>query len=329
MSADSMTLREIPLAGINISNFTYSVWAWSDYSKVQSSMALAGLLEPPILVAMEGGFAIVSGQKRVRAALDLGWDKIPAVVKPQPDEICQLFINTVMGNLSFRDYNMVEKSLILNKLQALPPCGHSIEKILAALGLNHSNINNIKALAGIPQEALRAVACGKVRPGAALEFMELGTKGQAEFIKALEIVDLGENKQKEVVRLLLDLAKIHHCGPEEILQGEEVARILRSPVLNAPQKGTQLREILHRKRLPMLSQMEAEFETAKARIRIPPNVRILNASPFEADTLNLSVSIASEKDLQSARQFLDEVGQKKNFDPLLRAATGLSEGNPE
>lgn len=328
MKSDIAGLREVSLREIKLTDFTYSVWAWSDYGRVQNAIAQAGMVEPPLLIERPGGFAIVSGHKRIRAAIDLGWDKVTCILMEQPREICQLFVNIVIGNLSFRDYNIIEKSLILNRLQALPPCGYSIEKIAAALGVSQPNIVNFNELANLPQESSRAVACGKVRPGAALEFTKLRTKGQLEFIKALEIVDLGENKQKEVIRLLLDLAKIEKCAPEDILQSNEVVQILQNNILNAPQKGARLREFLHGKRSPVLAQMETEFERAKARLAIPRNVRILNASPFEADSLTFSVSIGSGKDLEMTRRFLDKLGGDRNLDSLLAAAVGLPTKTP-
>ncbi len=317
-------LSEIALTDVDIDDMTYAVWAWSDYGKIKESIAQTGLLNPAIVAKKSNGFAIVSGHKRIRALIELGWAKVHCLLVEPEDPPYQLFINTVMENLSFREYNLIEKSLILNQLEVVTSCGYSIEKLRQTLGIHACNLAKIKDLQSLPREALRAIACGKVRPSVALEFAEFGPEDQLELIKALEMFDLGENKQREILLLIFELARIQHCTPAEILRLNEIRKVLVDPVLNAPQKGALFLDILRAKRSPTLSGMQREFETAKRRTSPPRNVAIINKAPFEADSLQLSISLSNRTELACAYQYLKNLEAREEFESLLRAATGTS-----
>ncbi len=51
-------------------------------------MQASGLLQPVIVRPRSGGYELIAGERRWRAATQLGWAKIPAVVKDVDDQRC-------------------------------------------------------------------------------------------------------------------------------------------------------------------------------------------------------------------------------------------------
>ncbi len=69
-----------------------------------------GLLQPIVVAKKrEGGFLLVAGERRLRAAKKLGWFSIPAVVVDEGDED-RLKLMQLIENVQRKDLNLVEKS---------------------------------------------------------------------------------------------------------------------------------------------------------------------------------------------------------------------------
>ena len=81
-----------------------------DIESLAQSLKEHGLLQP-ILVAKkpEGGYLLIAGERRLRAAKKLGWFTIPAIVVALKDEQ-KLKIIQLIENIQRKDLNLVEKA---------------------------------------------------------------------------------------------------------------------------------------------------------------------------------------------------------------------------
>ena len=315
---------QIPINRILFNDFTYSVWAWSDYSKVKKSIQLAGMQTMPVVIQSEkdGYYCIVSGQKRFRALKDIGVNNVACILFSRPDNSCQLFINTLLENLSFREYNIVEKGMIFNRLHGVSSCGYDIEKLMGNLGANTSNLHKIKRLGKLPSCIKKDIACGKVKQSVALILADISEEDQAAFVNLLKFVDFGKNKQKDVFNLLFDLSKINACSFDNILSDKEVQGVLSSRQLNAPQKGGHILNFLREKRLPNFYKFNKQFNRIKSAINLPANIKLQNNPPFEDDDLRIEISVKNSDDLVKMREWMNRFTKNKEVCEIIDMIRG-------
>ncbi len=111
ISVDFSTLatKSIRISEIEVSDQIRKEFDEEGINSLAESLKEHGLLQPIIVAEKpEGGYRLVAGERRLRAAKKLGWFSIPAVVIPHDEERVRLI--QLVENLQRRDLNLVEKS---------------------------------------------------------------------------------------------------------------------------------------------------------------------------------------------------------------------------
>src|SRR5579871_1046874 len=67
-----------------------------DIPELASSLQTYGLLQPVVVRPVDGGYVLLAGHRRVEAARSLGWEVIPAIVRPATDD--EAYLLTVVDN---------------------------------------------------------------------------------------------------------------------------------------------------------------------------------------------------------------------------------------
>src|ERR1019366_4007131 len=105
-------LREIPLHQIVPNPFQpRKNFGQQDLKELQESIQASGLLQPITVrpsVKSAKGFEIIAGERRLRAVSNLGWEKIPAVVKDFTDQ--EILTLALIENLQRSDLNPIEEA---------------------------------------------------------------------------------------------------------------------------------------------------------------------------------------------------------------------------
>lgn len=123
-----------------------------------------GVLQPIVVTPGGGGYVIVAGERRWRAAVQAGLDRVPALVRTLTDQH-RLEISLI-ENLQRRDLNILETATAYLKLRdqfnlTLEQIGHSVG------GKSVSAISNTLRLLRLPGSVKEALATGKLSEGQA------------------------------------------------------------------------------------------------------------------------------------------------------------------
>src|SRR5438045_7569698 len=87
-TSDEGALKAIPIAQITRNPFQpRREFNAEDLAELQESLRSSGLLQPITVRRRAGrdGFEIIAGERRLRAAKNLGWKEIPAIIKDLDD----------------------------------------------------------------------------------------------------------------------------------------------------------------------------------------------------------------------------------------------------
>ena len=137
--------------------------------ELQDSLKSAGLLQPITVRRTREGreqYELIAGERRLRAATELGWPTISAVVKDMDDR--DLLALALVENLQRTDLNPVEEAE--GYTQLITEFGHTQQTVASMVGRDRSTVANMLRYAvnrlkhfGNPEAAV--VAADFIPPG--------------------------------------------------------------------------------------------------------------------------------------------------------------------
>ncbi len=131
-------------------------------AELAESIRQHGVLQPIVVAPKNGGYMIVAGERRWRAATQAGLDKIPALVRTLSDQ--HRLELSLIENLQRRDLNILETATAYLKLR--DQFNLTLEQIGKSVGgKSVSAISNTLRLLRLPDEVKDALAKGLLKEG--------------------------------------------------------------------------------------------------------------------------------------------------------------------
>lgn len=132
-----------------------------DLNDLAASLAEKGVIQPLIVREKDGGFEIVAGERRWRAAQMAKLHELPVIVRDFDDtEVLEV---AIIENIQRADLNAIEEAagyrLLMDKF------GHTQEKMAEALGKSRSHIANLLRLLQLPDDVVELVRNGDLTSG--------------------------------------------------------------------------------------------------------------------------------------------------------------------
>lgn len=134
----------------------------TELSELQASLKASGLLQPvSVRRAPEGGYELISGERRLRAATRLGWTDIPAIIRDVDDRT--LLTLALVENLQRADLNAVEEARGYRRLSE--EFGFTHAQIAEAIGKDRTSVTSLLRILQLPQAVLEIVEKGQLSAG--------------------------------------------------------------------------------------------------------------------------------------------------------------------
>lgn len=145
----SGALRELPMASVKPNPYQPRTrMDEGPLDELVASIQASGLLQPVLVRPRDGGYELIAGERRWRAAGRLGWTRIPAVVKDVDDQT--LLTLALIENLQRDDLSPIDEAAGYQRLTAefkLPQ-----GEIARLVGRNRATIANLLRLLQLPAE---------------------------------------------------------------------------------------------------------------------------------------------------------------------------------
>jgi ParB family transcriptional regulator, chromosome partitioning protein len=133
------------------------------------SIRANGIIQPIVVRKVDGGYEIVAGERRWRAAQRAGLLKIPVVVRDIAEE--RLLAVALIENIQREDLNPIEEAHAYRRLAE--DYQLTQEQIAEAVGKDRSSIANHVRLLKLPQEVRASVGSGALSMGHARALLGL------------------------------------------------------------------------------------------------------------------------------------------------------------
>jgi len=142
-------LRDLPMASLRPNPFQPRTRIdEAELADLANSMQVSGLLQPIIVRPRDGGYELIAGERRWRAAERLGWPKIAAVVREVDDRT--LLTLALIENLQRDDLSPIDEAAGFRRLGEEFHLGHA--EIARAVGRDRSTIANFLRLLQLPPD---------------------------------------------------------------------------------------------------------------------------------------------------------------------------------
>ncbi|MGC4252869.1 MAG: ParB/RepB/Spo0J family partition protein [Sphingobium sp.] len=129
--------------------------------ELADSIAKRGVIQPIIVRAHGGGFQIVAGERRWRAAQRAQLHRIPAIVRDFDEQ--ETLEIALVENIQREDLNPIEEAEAYRKL--IGEFHHSQEALGRIVGKSRSHIANLMRLLDLPQPVQQAVMENRISMG--------------------------------------------------------------------------------------------------------------------------------------------------------------------
>ena len=176
-TAPPSALRDIPLAQIESNPFQpRKTFQKEELAELSESLKASGLLQPvTVRPSPKGnGYELIAGERRFRAASDLGWESIPAVVKEMNDQ--EILTLALIENLQRSDLNPIEEAEGYDQL--IRDFGHTQQSVATMVGKDRSTVANTLRILQLPQTVRQLIEQGKLTAGQARPLLGLSDEAR-------------------------------------------------------------------------------------------------------------------------------------------------------
>ena len=192
-----------------------------ELAELQASLEANGLLQPIVVrPAGTSSYELIAGERRLRAATQLGWTDIPVVVRDIDDRT--LLTLALVENLQRADLNAVEEAEGYQRL--IDDFGLTQQRVAELVGKDRSTIANTIRVLQLPESVQRMVRDGQLSLGHARALLTL-EDDRAIVAAAREVIDKGLSVR--------DIeARARQARPDK-----------RRPVVKVPGQDTEVRRV--------------------------------------------------------------------------------------
>lgn len=180
--------------------------------ELKASIKEKGVLQPILVRPQGGGYEVVAGERRLRAARELQLTEIPVIVKDLSDQ--EALVIALVENIQREDLNPIEEAEAYQKL--IEEFGFTQEKIAQSVGKDRSTVTNLLRLLRLSDDMRKAVYDGKI------------SMGHARALLSVQDSILRREYYKETIAKQLSVRELENLVKRQLNTGG--ARRVKKPV---------------------------------------------------------------------------------------------------
>ena len=136
----------------------------SELKDLQESIAKNGILQPLVVRRLDDNkFELIAGERRLRSAKALKWDKVPCVIRKDVKSDQSRLVFALIENIQRENLNPIEEALAYKQLNE--DYGLTHEEIGQKVGKSRVGVTNIVRVLQLPAEIQRGMVEGKITMG--------------------------------------------------------------------------------------------------------------------------------------------------------------------
>ncbi len=169
--------------------------------ELAASIKEQGLVQPLVVTEIEGGYQLLVGERRWRAASLAGLETVPVVIREvTPQQMLEL---ALVENLQREDLNPLEAAAAYQQL--VEEFGMTQQQVADRVGKNRVTVTNTLRLLKLPEQVQDALLAEKISEGHARAMLRLRGEGaQMQVLEAIIKRGLSVRQTEELVRRMVE-----------------------------------------------------------------------------------------------------------------------------
>lgn len=171
-----------------------------EIASLAASIEEHGLLQPVVVRKVGESYQLISGERRLRAAIVAGLKEIPVLRRDADDrETAEL---AIVENMQRKDLNAIEKAISFRRYLDEYSCTQ--EELAGRLGIDRSTIANLIRLLDLPEAVQKHIGEGTVTQGHARALLPLADEAlQAELCRRIQAEEMSVRATERLVQEML------------------------------------------------------------------------------------------------------------------------------
>lgn len=186
-----------------------------------------GILQPLVVLKVAGGYQLIAGERRYRAAQIIGLTTVPAIIRDATRQE-QLEL-AIVENVQRKDLNPMERAKAYQRL--IDEFRLTQEEVAKQVGKSRATIANTLRLLELPVEVQQAVTEERITEGHAKVIASTPTpKEQLKLLKKIMEQDLSVRSGENLAHALLRKRGLKPAVPEYVAAEEDLRNLFGTRV---------------------------------------------------------------------------------------------------
>jgi ParB family chromosome partitioning protein len=197
-SVGGLRFEEVPVSAIQPNTHQpRRSFPETSIKELAASIREVGILQPLVIRSTEGGFELIAGERRLRAAKEAGLDRVPVLIRHAGEgESMEM---ALVENLQREDLNPLETAAAYQAL--IDSFGLNKDQLAARLGKSRAAVTNTLRLTRLPESIRTMVLAEKLSEGHARALLGLETEEHMLRVAGkVQAEKLSVRKTEELVR---------------------------------------------------------------------------------------------------------------------------------
>jgi ParB family chromosome partitioning protein len=168
----------------------------AELDALAESIRQHGVIQPMVVRRVGERFELISGERRLRAAIKAGWTEVPCQIRDADDrQVAEL---AIVENVQRKDLNPLEKAASFQRYLEQYACTQ--EELAQRIQIDRSTIANLIRLLELPAEVQQQIRSGAIGQGHARALLPLGDeREQIEFCRRIVAEQLSVRAVEDLV----------------------------------------------------------------------------------------------------------------------------------
>jgi ParB family chromosome partitioning protein len=200
-SVGGLKFEELPVSAIRPnSHQPRTSFPEAGIRELAASIQEVGILQPLVVRPTPGGFELIAGERRLRAAKEAGMERVPVLIRQAgEDESIEL---ALVENLQRENLGPLETAAAYQAL--MDGFGLTRERLARRLGKSRATVTNTLRLVHLPEKIQALLGDGKLSEGHARALLGLETEEQMTRLAQRVVHEkLSVRKTEDLVREML------------------------------------------------------------------------------------------------------------------------------
>lgn len=294
---------------VDLGDRTYCIPCFGSPDRLVRSISTVGMLNPPVVQFRAGKPVPVLGRRRLLAARTLGLSTVRARVAPENMPESDGFVLAFWENVGHRSFDPACTAVIVRRLLELFPREVVATDFLPALGVppKGPRLERLKAIGGLEEPALRALAVGRIMEKTALVLTQMTPEDRRVLLELIEDLGLNCNKTAEIVAHLFDLSVLHGRTIVQWLRDEAATAILANHEFTPAERAQRFRALVRSWKFPGAVDEEKAFRRSLQELPGIGRVSVRLVSGFEEEKCVVEIQAESWGEAEKVVKRLERI----------------------